>query len=307
MAEESSHRSGFVSIVGRPNVGKSTLMNRIVGEKVAITTPRPQTTRDRIRGICTYDDWQAVFVDTPGIHEAKSKLNHYMVEQAKGTLGDVDVALLLIDAPALHRKRERVLTDNEMILEALRAVSTPVLLVLNKVDRLPGREALLPLIETLAPLHPWQALIPVSALKGDGVEQLLAAICPLLPLGAQLFPEDQLTDRSLRFLAAEIVREQLFLRLREEVPYSVAVSVDSYEERADGLVEIEATIHVARDSHKGIVIGKGGAQIKEIGQKARLNLERFLDRRVFLGLRARVEENWTDRPAGLRKLGYGER
>ena len=301
-----SYRSGFIGIVGRPNVGKSTLMNHIVGAKVAIATPRPQTTRDRIRGICTFDDWQAIFVDTPGIHEARSGLNRYMVDVARATLSDVDLVYLLIDAPAHRRHGDKRLAQTTAIVEAIAGAGKPAILVVNKVDKVAKKNHLLPLIEAMNALHSWQAIVPISALRGAGVGELLTLTRPLIPEGPALFPGDELTDRSMRFLAAEIVREQLFLQLREELPYSVAVTIDDYKQRSPSLVAIEATIHVARKSHKGMVVGKGGQRIKEVGRMARLELERFLDCRVFLGLRARVEDNWTERQAAMRKLGYTE-
>jgi len=307
------HRAGFVAIVGRPNAGKSTLMNYIVGERLAIATPKPQTTRDRIRGVRTYKPtpehagWQVVFVDTPGIHEASTKLNRYMVELAIGTLGDADLVYLLIDVPHAASKLEHAMTVNAPIVEALAASGTPAIAVLNKVDRLKTPQALLPIIERVAALHPFEEVIPVSALTGDGVEALEAATRPRLPAGPPLFPEDELTDRSLRFLAAEMIREQLFLQLSKELPYHVAVAVERWEERPDGLVDVLATIHVSRSSHKAIVIGKGGSRLREIGRAARLEMEAFLERRVYLELNVRVEPRWNERAAGLKKLGYTDR
>ncbi len=303
MTEE--HRSGFVSIVGRPNVGKSTLMNQVVGEKVAITTPKPQTTRDRIRGIRTWDDWQVVFVDTPGIHEARNLLNRYMVSLAMGTLRDVDLIYAMVDASHLDAKPEVVLEQNKRIVEAIAEAGTPTLLLLNKIDRLRDKSRLLPMIETLSALHTFEGVLPVSARTGDGVDALLEATHRLLPVGPALFPEDSLTDRSMRFLAAEIIREQLFLQLQEELPYQVAVGVEAWEDKGHVTV-IHAAIHVARDTHKGIVIGKGGSRLRRIGEKARGGLEHMLDGRVFLELHVRVEPKWIDRPGALRKFGYDE-
>lgn len=299
-------RAGFVAVVGRPNVGKSTLTNELVGERVAITTPKPQTTRDRIRGIRTFDDWQLVLVDTPGIHEAHNLLNRYMVELAIGTLGDADLVYLLIDAPHMASKPEQVLEKNAGIFEALGRVATPAFLVLNKIDRVKDKGLLLPMIEQLSAQHPFVEVVPISALKGKGTERLLEATREQLPRGPMLFPGDSLTDRSLRFTAAEAVREQLFVQLRQELPYQVAVSIDAWEERGPNLVAIYATIHVARDGHKGMVIGRGGQRLRSIGQSARLALEEMLDRRIFLELNVRVEAGWIDDPRALRKLGYDE-
>ena len=299
------HRSGFVSIVGRPNVGKSTLMNRVVGEKVAITTPKPQTTRDRIRGIRTWDEWQVVFVDTPGIHEAKNLLNRYMVNLAIGTLRDVDLIYAMVDASHLDAKPDIVLEQNRPIIESIARSGTPALLLLNKIDRLRDKSRLLPMIESLTALHSFEAVLPLSAQTGDGVDALLEATQHRLPQGPALFPEDSLTDRSMRFLAAEIVREQLFLQLQEELPYQVAVGVEAWEDKGHVTV-IHAAIHVSRANHKGIVIGRGGSRLRSIGEKARRGLERMLDTKVFLELHVRVEEKWIDRPGALRKLGYDE-
>jgi len=303
------HRSGFVAIVGRPNVGKSTLMNEILGERLAITTPKPQTTRDRIKGIATFDDWQAVFVDTPGIHEARSKLNQWMVDQAVGTLGDVDACYVMVDALAWSAKPDKVRQQTEDILGAVATAGTPAIAVVNKVDKLKDKAALLPLLGELGQLYRFAAVVPVSALKGEGIEVLLEETRPLLPEGPPLFPEDELTDRSMRFLAAEMIREQLFMQLGQELPYHVAASVDRWSERPPTrdkgpLLEILATIHVARKSHKAMVIGKGGSRIRAIGEKARRSLEGFLERKVFLDLRVRVEADWTERADAMSKFGY---
>jgi len=299
------HRSGFVAIVGRPNVGKSTLLNRLVGERVAITSPKPQTTRDRIKGILTDASHQVVFVDTPGIHEASSRLHRYMVALAVGTLSDSDLVLMVIDAERFVGRLGEEVAKITSILEALGSAGTRSVLVLNKIDRVKDRRLLLPVMEALTALHPFQHIVPVSAKGGDGVEELGALTCSMLPEGPALFPEDDFTDRSLRFLASETIREPLFMQLRQEIPYHVAVGIDAWEEKEE-VVVIHATIHVARSSQKGIVIGKGGSRLKAVGQSARLGLERLLNRRVFLDLRVRVEPGWTERPDGLRKLGYDE-
>ncbi|MCB9729364.1 MAG: GTPase Era [Deltaproteobacteria bacterium] len=300
------HRAGFVALVGRPNVGKSTLLNQLVGERVAITTPKPQTTRDRIRGIRTFDDWQVVYVDTPGIHEASTLLNRYMVELAIGTLGDADLVYLLVDGAHLVAKPEAVLAETADVVGRVAAAGTPCVLIVNKVDKVPDKGQLLPHLAALGELHPFIAVVPLSARTGDGVDRLHALTRPRLPESPPLFPEDSLTDRSMRFLAAEMIREQLFHRLSQELPYQVAVTTDAWEEREDGLVVVYATVHVARDGHKGIIIGKGGERLKAVGRAARLALERFSERRIFLDLRVRVEERWNERAIGLKKLGYDE-
>ena len=300
-------RAGFVAIVGRPNVGKSTLVNQLVGERVAITTPKPQTTRDRIRGIRTWDDWQAVYVDTPGIHEAKTLLHRYMVELAVGTLGDADLVYFLVDVAHFESKPDKVLEQTQAIVEALAAAGTTTFLVLNKVDHLKDKGALLPMMEQLSALYPFAETVPISALKGEGVETLSALTRAHLPLSPPLFPEDSLTDRSMRFIAAELIREQLYRRLRQELPYQVAVSVEHWEESEDTeAVKIYATIHVARDGHKGIVIGRKGETLKAIGQSARKGIENIMERRLYLDLKVRVEDKWTNSARALRKLGYNE-
>lgn len=305
-AEAAPHRAGFVALVGRPNVGKSTLLNQLVGERVAITTPKPQTTRDRIRGIRTFSDWQAVYVDTPGIHEASTLLNRYMVELAIGTLGDADLVYLLVDGAHLVAKPDDVMAETAEIVARIRAAGSPCVLVINKVDRIGDKARLLPYLQALGELHSFVAVVPLSARTGDGVDRLHDLTRARLPESPQLFPEDSLTDRSMRFLAAEMIREQLFHRLSQELPYQIAVTTDAWEEREDGLVVVYATVHVARDGHKGIVIGKGGERLKAVGRASRLALERFSERRVFLDLRVRVEERWNEREFGLKKLGYNE-
>jgi GTP-binding protein Era len=301
-----THRSGFVAIVGRPNVGKSTLLNALVGEKIAITTPKPQTTRDRIRGIASFPEWQVVFVDTPGIHDARNKLNRYMVDAAIGTFKDVDLVYFLVDAEKMLSDAEKIRRVNAPIFETLEKAGTPAILVLNKVDMVSDKGKLLPMIEELSTAMNFNAIVPLSALKKDGIDQLLELTRPYLPEGPALFPGDEITDRTMRFMAREIVREHLFMALDKELPYQIAVSVLEWKEQSDGVTLIHITIHVSRASHKGIVIGKGGARLKRIGQRSRRDLESFLSTKVFLDLHVRVEEGWTDRERSLRKLGYNE-
>lgn len=301
---DKDYRSGFVAIVGRPNVGKSTLINQLVGEKVAITTPKPQTTRDRIRGIVTRPEGQVILVDTPGIHQARNKLNRYMVDVAVATLGDVDVVYLLIDVPHLISKPDKVWEETEAIVAQIARQGTRTLLLPNKIDAVPDKSLLLPMMERFSKLHPFDAIFPISAKKGDGTDKLLDHTLAMLPTGPALFPGDALTDRSMRFMAREVVREKLFMRLNKELPYQIAVSIDDWVEREDGLVTIHASIHVTRDSQKAIVIGKGGGRMKAVGQDARLELESLFGTRIFLALHVRVEPDWVDREAGLRKLGY---
>lgn len=297
------HVAGFVALLGVPNVGKSTLLNRLLGSKLAIVTPKPQTTRDRILGVLTGPPGQIVLLDTPGVHQPDRSLNTYMVRQALATLADADVAVLVVDAAAATRGRGAHAVEQDL---ARRAEERGVALIvcLNKVDLVANKEQLLPLIERWSTAR---AVVPLSALRGDGVDQLTDEIWPCLPEGPAYFDGDDLTDRSLRWLAAETIREQVFLRTRQEVPYSTAVRVERYLERADrGDVVIEALIYVERDSQKGIVVGKGGSRIKEIGIAAREALSEFLECPVHVKLRVIVEPDWSRSAAGMRRVGYEE-
>jgi GTPase len=292
-----AHRAGTVAIVGRPNVGKSTLLNALVGTKVAIVTPKPQTTRTRVVGIRTTPAGQAVFVDTPGIHDARSTLNRRMVETARRTLEDVDAAILVLDASA-----GITAADRELARE-LATGSLPVVVVLNKMDRLP-RAQLLPLMAELGTLLPGRELVPASARRDDNVGTVLDVVLGVLPEGPPLHPEDEFTTEPARALAQELVREQVFLAMRDEVPYGAATLIERFEERPDqDLIVIGATILVARPSHKAIVIGAGGERLREIGTLARRELERLLEKRVYLDLFVRVEPGWADDPRRLAELG----
>jgi GTPase len=290
-------RSGYVAIIGRPNVGKSTLLNKILGEKVAIVSPKPQTTRNRITGIRTTEGSQIIFIDTPGIHQGHSLMNRRMMDTALQTLDEVDGVLWLLDA------HEKLKQEEERIAETLRGVDTPVLILLNKID-LVSKGKLLPLMERCAEVLPGKEIVPVSALKGDGLEITLNIVEQWLPKGPRYFTEGEYTDQSERFLASEIVREKVFLLTREEIPYGVAVTIDEFTEKEEkNLIVIAATIHTDRDSHKGILIGKRGAMLKEIGRQAREELEALLGCRIFLELFVRVDENWTRNPNLLTEMG----
>jgi GTP-binding protein Era len=290
-------RSGYVAIIGRPNVGKSTLLNKILGEKVAIVSPKPQTTRNRITGIRTTEGAQIIFIDTPGIHQGHSLMNRRMMDTALQTLDEVDGVLWLLDA------HEKLKQEEERIAETLRGVDTPVLILLNKID-LVSKGKLLPLMERCAEVLPGKEIVPVSALKGDGLEITLNIVEQWLPKGPRYFTEGEYTDQSERFLASEIVREKVFLLTREEIPYGVAVTIDEFTEKEEKhLIVIAATIHTDRDSHKGILIGKRGAMLKEIGRQAREELEALLGCRIFLELFVRVDENWTRNPNLLTEMG----
>ena len=290
-------RAGYISIIGRPNVGKSTLLNRILGEKVAIVSPRPQTTRNRITGIRTTPESQIIFLDTPGIHQGHSLMNRRMVDTALQTLDEVDGVIWLLDA------HDKIKQEEERIAETLRGVETPVLILLNKID-LVSKGKLLPLMERCAQLLPAKEIVPVSALNGDGVPILLDIVEKWLPEGTPFFTEGEYTDQSERFLASEIVREKVFLLTREEIPYGVAVTIDEFTEKQEkNLIVISATIHTERDSHKGILIGKRGSMLKEIGKQAREELESLLGCRIFLELFVRVDPNWTQDPRSLVEMG----
>ncbi|MCK4691611.1 MAG: GTPase Era [Desulfuromonadales bacterium] len=291
-------KSGFVSIVGRPNVGKSTLLNQILGQKIAITSNKPQTTRNRILGIHNFSGGQVLFVDTPGIHKPKGKLNRYMVDQARGACSGVDLVLFLVEA------NDQPGGGDEYILKLLEKNRVPVCLVINKID-LVNPPSLLQLIDAYAARFEFKEIVPISAQSGDGVQQLLQAIKPYLPEGPLYYPEDMLTDQPERFIAAEMVREKVMRRISEEIPYGVAVQVDSFAEKPEkNLVVIHATIHVERDSHKKIIVGKGGQMIRSLGQDARKEIERFLGTRVYLELFVRVDKGWSQSERMLRELGY---
>ena len=304
--EARTFRTGFVGIIGRPNVGKSTLMNRILGQKVAIATPKAQTTRDRIKGIRTFKDWQAIFVDTPGIHEPRTKLNRYMVDLAVATVAEVDLAYLLIDVAKVVERPEKTLEETTRIIGYLKEAGTPSFLLLNKIDRFEDKSQLLPIIESYSQLHSFVEVVPVSAKRGKNLDRLLEATRPFLPESPALFSEDDLTDRPMRFIAKEIIREQLLYQLAQELPYTAAVNILDWKEKEDGVIVIHANIHVARRSHKPIVVGRGGAQIKAIGEKSRERIEHLVERRVYLDLRVKVDEDWLDNDRSLKELGYDE-
>ena len=288
--------SGFVSIIGRPNVGKSTLLNAIIGEKIVITSNKPQTTRNRIQGIHNIPGAQIIFIDTPGIHSAYSRLNKSMVDTALASISGVDLLLLVVEASAP--------VDAGIISEVLAGVSVPVVLAINKVDLLPDKRVLLEKITSWATLYSFRDIVPVSAGSGDGIDLLVGTISRYLPEGHQLFPDDILTDMPEKFIVAEMIREKVFRLTRDEVPYSTAVEVESFVERPNGVVAISAAIVLERATQKGIVIGKQGDMLKKIGSQARHDIERLLATRVFLELFVKVEENWSERPSKLREYGY---
>ncbi|HVZ72175.1 MAG TPA: GTPase Era [Polyangia bacterium] len=295
--------AGTVAILGRPNVGKSTLLNTLVGEKLAIVTPKPQTTRNRIVGVWNGDAGQIVFVDTPGVHGSKKALNRFMVQEALGTIDEVDAALLVVDAT-----ERRPGNEEREILRNLVAAKKPTVLAVNKVDKVKDKGALLPLLADWEQTASFRALVPVSGLKNKNLQPLVVELCKLLPRGEPLYGPDMLTDRTERFLAAELIREQIFLKTRQELPYAVAVEIETWEERkrADGLedVVIEATILVERESQKAIVVGKGGAMIRDVGTLARAEVSALLGRPAHLKLEVKVAPDWTTSPSLLGRLGY---
>jgi GTP-binding protein Era len=294
-------KSGFIAIAGRPNVGKSTLLNRVLGEKLAITSSKPQTTRNRITGIRNTDDGQMIFLDTPGIHQAKTPLNRYMVKAATSTFSEVDLILLLVEADRGHD------ADDDLIIESLRQAGVPAYLVINKID-LVEKLKLLPLIDRFRSLYDFQEIVPVSAVTGDGVDRLLELIREVLPAGPKYFPDDSFTDNSERFIAAEIVREKILVLTHKEIPYATAVTVDSFKEDEEkNLIRIAATITVEKDSQKGILIGKGGKMLKEIGTQARVEMERFFAAKIFLELFVRVRKDWTKDAKWLKEFGYSDK
>jgi GTP-binding protein Era len=278
--------------------GKSTLLNRLLGEKISITSSKPQTTRNRILGVLHRPGAQLIFIDTPGIHKARSPLNIRIVETAISALGDVDVILLVVDASDPDPKTE------EGIVKKLRSQNKPAIAALNKIDRIQKRQ-LPEIIEDLSDRYPFEKIIPVSAKQGSGIEVLIQAMEALLPQGPPFFPPESLTDLPQRFVAAELIREQVFRLTGQEIPYAAAVTVDRFQEGTDTApVKIDATIHVERDSQKGIIIGKNGAKLKEIGTAARREIEKMVGARVFLKLFVRVQENWSRDTKALRRFGY---
>jgi GTP-binding protein Era len=293
------YRAGTVAVIGRPNTGKSTLVNRLVGAKVSIVSPKAQTTRHRLLGIATFPDGQLLLVDTPGIHGRQSRaMNRYMNRAARGAVEDVDVAVLVIEAG-------RWQDDDALAYAALKDAGVPVVLVINKVDKLADKTKLLPFIAQVTEQRPFAAVHPLSALKGKGTEGLARTLIGLVPESEPLYAEDEITDRSERFLAGELVREQLMLRLGEELPYSTTVEIEKFEE--DGqMLRIAAVIWVEREGQKPIVIGKGGERLKAISTGARTGMEKLFGRKVFLETWCNVREGWSDDEAALRRFGYSD-
>ncbi|WP_054029210.1 GTPase Era [Desulfatitalea tepidiphila] len=291
-------KSGFVAIVGAPNAGKSTLLNRMLGQKIAITSKKPQTTRNRILGVLDRPQAQLIFLDTPGIHRAEKLLNVRIVDVALAALADADVALVMLDVATPNSDAEAYL------IEKLGTVATPTVLALNKIDLI-AKPELLAVIDHWSKSHAFQAIVPISAEKGDQVDALIDTLVRLMPAGPPFYPPGSLTDMSERFIAAEMIREKAFRLTGEEVPYAVAVTIDAFKEEKNGrLIAIDATLHVERDSQKGILIGKGGRKLKEIGEAARKEIERMVGAQVFLKLFVRVQKNWSRDAKALERFGY---
>ena len=297
MMNNNDFNSGFVSIVGRPNVGKSTLLNNIIGEKITITSDKAQTTRNQIQGIYTTDKEQIVFIDTPGIHKPKHQLGQFMVRTALSTLNEVDIILFMVNVS------EKMGPGDKFIMEKLKNTSTPVFLVLNQIDKIHPDE-LLPIIEAYQNELEFKEIIPVSAINGNNVERLLEVISTYLEAGPQYYPSEQVSDHPEYFIVSEFVREKILELTREEIPHSVAVITESMERADDDIIDIRVIINVERNSQKGIVIGKGGKLLKEIGTKARKDIEKLLGSRVFLELFVKVESDWRDTPRDLSRFGY---
>jgi len=293
------HKSGFVALIGRPNVGKSTLMNHIIGQKVAIMSDKPQTTRNQIRGVYTDERGQIIFLDTPGIHKPKSKLGEYLVKTAQNALEEVDLVLFLVDAS------EGLGPGDRYIIEHLKGIKTPVFLVINKIDQV-HPDDLLPLIDQYRQLHDFAEFVPISALQGNNTSMLVRLIFERLPEGPAYYPADQVTDHPERFIVGELIREKVLFLTREEVPHSVAVIVEEMKQRENGAVYVRATIYTERDSQKGILIGKRGSMLKEVGRLAREEIERLFGSKVFLDLWVKVKKDWRNEEFLLRQFGYRE-
>jgi GTP-binding protein Era len=294
------YKSGFISIIGRPNVGKSTFLNRVIGQKIAIMSDKPQTTRNKIQGVLTVNDAQMIFIDTPGIHKPKHKLGDFMMKVAVNTLKEVDLVLFMVNAEEGFGRGE------EFILEKFQSVNTPIFLVINKIDQI-HPDNLLPIIESYKEKYDFKEIVPISALEGNNVERLLDQIKSLLPEGPQYYPADQVTDHPERFIITELIREKALHLTREEIPHSLAVVLDKMERReGKDIIDVMATVIVERDSQKGIIIGKQGSMLKEIGKRARADIENLLGSKVYLELWVKVQKDWRNKMSQLRDYGFNE-
>ena len=298
MEENTQKKSGFVTLVGRPNVGKSTLMNHLIGQKIAITSNKPQTTRNRIQTVYTDERGQIIFLDTPGIHKAKNKLGEYMVNVAEHTLKEVDLVLWLVEPSTFIGAGER------HIAEQLSGVKTPVILVINKIDQVKKQEEILTFIDAYKDICPFAEIVPLSALKDRNTDLLLELIFKYLPYGPQFYDEDTVTDQPMRQIAAELIREKALRLLDKEIPHGIAVTIEKMKERKGGIMDIEASIICEKESHKGIIIGKGGGMLKKIGTEARREIEQMLEMRVNLQLWVKVRREWRDSELYMKNYGY---
>lgn len=298
MEDNKQKKSGFVTLIGRPNVGKSTLMNHLIGQKIAITSDKPQTTRNRIQTVYTEDRGQIVFLDTPGIHKAKNKLGEYMVNVAEHTLKEVDVVLWLVEPTTFIGAGER------HIAEQLSKVNTPVILVINKIDTIKVQEEILTFIAAYKDVCDFAEIVPLSALKDKNTDVLLEQIFKYLPYGPQFYDEDTVTDQPMRQIAAELIREKALRLLDDEIPHGIAVVIEQMKERPNGIIDIEASIVCERESHKGIIIGKGGSMLKRIGTAARMEIENLMDTKVNLKLWVKVRREWRDSDMYMKNYGY---
>ncbi len=291
-------KSGFVALVGRPNVGKSTLMNHLIGQKIAITSEKPQTTRNRIQTVYTDKRGQIIFLDTPGIHKAKNKLGQYMVNVAEGTLNEVDVIMWLVE-PTTY-----IGAGEQHIAELLSKVKTPVILAINKIDTVKDEEIIAKAIDTYKNVCPFAEIVPVSALRNQNTDKMTELLFQYLPYGPQYYDEDTVTDQPMRQIAAELIREKALRLLQDEIPHGIAVTIEQMKERDNGIFDIEATIICERDSHKGIIIGKGGAMLKRIGSQARREIENLMGAKVNLQLWVKVRKEWRDSELYMKNYGY---
>ncbi|WP_438936284.1 GTPase Era [Staphylococcus pseudintermedius] len=295
----SEYKSGFVTIIGRPNVGKSTFVNRVIGHKIAIMSDKAQTTRNKIQGVMTQQDAQIVFLDTPGIHKPKHKLGDYMMKVAKNTLSEIDAVMFMVNV------NEEIGRGDEYIMEMLKTVKTPVFLVLNKID-LVHPDALMPRIEQYQRFMDFAEIIPISALEGHNVDHFINVLKSYLPEGPQYYPDGQISDHPEQFVVSELIREKILQTTSEEIPHAIGVNVERMTQESEDRVHIEAVIYVERDSQKGIVIGKGGKKLKEVGKRARLDIEHLLGSKVYLDLWVKVQKDWRNKSSFIKQMGYVE-
>ncbi len=301
------HKFGMVALIGPPNAGKSTLMNQYLGQKVAIVSPRPQTTRNRISGILTNDDAQIVFLDTPGIHQLRGKMNRFLLESAWNALAGSDVVVVLLDAALYAAKPHLMDKELKPLVKPVNESGRPVLIAVNKVDRVKDKPTMLPVMARASELWPEAEFVPISALRGQGTDELLSRVLEKVPEGPPMFPEDQISTAPVRFMAAEIIREKLFYSLRQELPYTTAVEIEVWDEESrDDMVLVNAVIYTAQKNHKGMIIGKQGSNLKKIGTEARKEIAELLDCKVHLELWVKVRSGWTEDPGFLRAMGLGE-